>query len=79
MCIMCDGASRDEVLFSLHGRVQRNGWALQIVASTGPPGLGWVYTIGLAAFDHPELVVVGLEVVDSARVPERAGSPSSRG
>lgn len=66
MCIMCNGASLDEVRFDLHGRIERHGWAVQYVAEESI-GRSWAYTIGLAAgFDHPELVVVGLE-------PEPAG------
>jgi hypothetical protein len=60
MCIMCEGADRDEFLFDLHHRVFRHGWALQGVTGSGPPGLDWVYSVGLAGgFDHPELVVLG--------------------
>lgn len=62
MCIMCDGASHDDLLFALHGHVLRRGWALQAVMGPSPERPGFVYSIGLTAgFDHPELVVVGFD------------------
>ncbi|MCU1488121.1 MAG: hypothetical protein JWN67_4867 [Actinomycetia bacterium] len=68
MCIMCDGASRDEVLFGLHGKIERFGFAVQAVEGTElhPP---WAYTIGLLdSFDHPELVMVGRPIEDAYRI-----------
>lgn len=60
MCMMCDGASRDEALFDLHAKVLRHGWALQAVGGHDEPGVDRVYTVGLSSgFDHPELVYVG--------------------
>ncbi len=60
MCIMCEGADRDDVLFGLDATVARCGWACQAVEGHDPPDLDWVYTIGLAGgFDHPEFVVLG--------------------
>ena len=62
MCIMCDGASRDEALFSLHASVERRGWALQGVEGS-ERNEPWAYTIGLSdRFDHAELVMVGGEL-----------------
>jgi Domain of unknown function (DUF4262) len=51
----------DELLFSVHGAVERDGWALVHKLRIGrTPACG--HTIGLSArFDHPELVVVGLD------------------
>jgi hypothetical protein len=58
--MQCDGASLDEVLFHLHGVIERNGWAV-IPVEPAPGRLGWAYTIGLTErCGHPELVVVGL-------------------
>jgi hypothetical protein len=57
MCVICDGLSRDEAMFDFEALIARYGWALQIVEPG--PGLGWVYTVGLTDFDHPELVMVG--------------------
>lgn len=62
---MCDGASLDEMRFSLHAKIERFGWALQYV-SDGRTAQSWCYTVGLAGFDHPELVVVGLEAKAAA-------------
>lgn len=61
MCMMCDGASIDEVRFRVHGCIERYGWYIQGVEA-GDEGSEWIYTVGLSAgFDHPELVVVGLD------------------
>ncbi len=39
----------------------QHGWYIQAVAACNE-GAGWAYTVGLSAgFDHPELVVVGLD------------------
>lgn len=74
MCIMCEGASHDDVLFNLHGHVLRRGWALQAVFGKPPDGPGWVYSIGLAAtFDHPELVFVGMDLEVGASVINELG------
>jgi hypothetical protein len=66
MCMICDGASRDEVLFHHHALIDEFGWAAVAVADDGAWHEGWLYTIGLTAHDHPELVVVGVP-------PERCG------
>lgn len=58
--MMCDGASRDEVLFARHATIERYGWALVAVGDS-PPTADWIYTIGLAPRGHPELVIVGHE------------------
>src|SRR5262249_37907734 len=55
---MCEGASRDEVLFDIDAQIARRGWALQGVVDERGDGWDWAYTIGLAARGHPELVVV---------------------
>lgn len=58
---MCEGASLDEMRFALHGTIERYGWSIQYVGDE-PVSRAWAYTVGLTAgFDHPELVVVGLE------------------
>ncbi len=73
MCILCEGADRDEALFSLHAMVITHGWALQGVEA-GPSTLGWVYSVGLAQrFRHPELVVVGGDLLDGARAINELG------
>lgn len=59
MCDICDGWTYEEVFDDLHCRVRHFGWALQGVEASPP----WVYTIGLTErFDHPELVIVGMEI-----------------
>ena len=60
MCMICDGWTYEEFLEDLHDRVQRFGWALQGVEARPP----WTYTIGLTErFDHPELVLAGVDPV----------------
>lgn len=68
MCIQCDGASMDEVLFHLHGIIERNGWAV-VPVEAAQGRLGWAYTIGLTErFRHPELVAAGLAPAEAARL-----------
>lgn len=55
MCEMCNGASADDLVESLHHRVVEHGFTLLSV--DGP--VSWVYSIGLARWGHPELVVAG--------------------
>jgi hypothetical protein len=64
---MCDGASRDEVLFHHHALIDEFGWAAVGVVDDDAWHEGWLYTIGLTAYDQPELVVVGVP-------PERCGA-----
>jgi hypothetical protein len=61
MCIICDRASEDEVLFDMFGKIEKYGFTMAMVESTPP----WTYTIGLAAQLHPELVVTGLPAEQS--------------
>lgn len=44
-------------MFDLEFVIARHGWAISGVEPR-PPHIGWLYTIGLTAFDHPELVMV---------------------
>lgn len=62
MCMMCDGATRDEVRELLRHKIDVHGWASQaVMARAGLPG--WVYTVGLTErFDHPELVVAACDL-----------------
>lgn len=79
MCIMCDGASRDEALFSLHGWVTTYGWGIQYV-ETADPAKTWAYTIGLSSnYGHPELAVVGENQDVAGYVLNRIGEMVSKG
>lgn len=51
----------DELFFGLHATIERCGWAvISVFGERGRPP--WAYTMGLEArYDHPELVVVGLD------------------
>ena len=63
--MMCSGASLDEVLFHVHGLIERVGWAVVPVVGRRP-STSWACTIGLVEIGHPELLIVG-------RAPEAAG------
>ena len=64
MCEMCDGASLEEVVETLHKRVLLNGFTMMMAEGPVP----WVYTIGLISFDHPELVVAGIDAPGAAEL-----------
>jgi hypothetical protein len=64
MCDMCDGASAEDVVETLHRRVLLNGFTLMSVEGPVP----WVYTIGLARLDHPELVIAGTDAPSAAEL-----------
>lgn len=55
---MCNGASAEDEVESLHHRIAHHGFTL--LAVDGPAS--WVYTIGLARLGHPELVVAGAKM-----------------
>jgi hypothetical protein len=67
MCMMCDGADLDDVLFHIDGQVTRNGWAL-VPVDGGAHRPSWIYTIGLTDQDHPELVMAGVDLDFSVAV-----------
>jgi hypothetical protein len=78
MCMMCDGASLDEVRFWVHGTIARFGWAIMTVEEQQSPS--WAYTIGLVAcFGHPELVLVGQSQAVTHRVLNHMGEAVRRG
>lgn len=65
MCMMCNGASLDDVRFHIHSLIKRVGWAV-VPVQGDRPSTSWAYTIGLTTrFDHPELAVVGCEPSDT--------------
>jgi hypothetical protein len=68
MCMMCDGATRDEALRSLHQKIDRRGFTVMSVGSSYDHR-GWAYTIGLVdRLGHPELVIAGLVIGQAAVV-----------
>jgi hypothetical protein len=68
MCIMCEGASHDEVLFDIHGAIERHGVFIQGV-EIEPVEHGWAYTIGLSdGFEHPEFMIVGRPLDEAAYI-----------
>lgn len=64
MCMMCNGATFDEVLFEVHGLIDRFGWAVLPVGHEFSSA--WAYTIGLVEVNHPELTVLGMDVARAA-------------
>jgi hypothetical protein len=85
MCEICEGASDDEVLFGIHGRILKFGWAIEYVTGRRVSDC-WGYTIGLTqAFGHPELTIAGMgpeptaEIINSIGRAIRAGTTPSPG
>lgn len=64
MCLMCEGWTADEMHADTHDRIRRYGFAMFGVRD-GDGGPTWLYSIGLADHDHPELVIANVEL-DSA-------------
>jgi hypothetical protein len=61
---------RDELLFDIHSKVERHGFAIQhVMGERDAPS--WGYTIGLLALGHPELIVFGLDAESTAGVLHR--------
>lgn len=59
MCLICDGYSEEQVMGAVDMHIRIHGYHLQLVEDDRP----WAYTVGLTeTFDHPELVVVGVEL-----------------
>jgi len=56
---MDDFTTTDQVLFRIHGMIERGGFSTTAVMST-PTTPSWAYTVGFLERGHPELVVVGL-------------------
>lgn len=60
MCMMCDGASPEEVDQWMEATIARAGWAVTGVEDDHL--VPWAYTVGLVdGFNHPELIVVGMD------------------
>jgi len=63
MCVMCNGATREEVFRDLHAQMVDRGFAI-VPVGTRIENKGWAHTIGLIeSKDHPELVVAGYPLV----------------
>jgi hypothetical protein len=56
---MDDFTTTDQLLFRIHGAIEKHGYFTMAVMST-PTTPSWAYTIGFLERGHPELVVVGL-------------------
>jgi hypothetical protein len=55
-----DGQDEAQVLGDLRRVIDRFGWAVLHGGGSGPGDPRWSYTVGLSAFEHPEVIVVGL-------------------
>jgi hypothetical protein len=65
MCIMCEGATIEQVRQNLYEQICTDGYAM-VPVGNGWDRYGWAYTIGLAdAHDHPELVIIGARLGDA--------------
>lgn len=62
MCAICDGMSREEMHAQTHQRIGRYGYTMLSIHGPHP----WTYTIGLSEkYEHPELIVTGLDDVSA--------------
>jgi Domain of unknown function (DUF4262) len=65
MCELCDGVPYGQVMAGTRERIERNGFTMLGVEGART----WTYTIGLqAGFDHPELVMTGIDPRGANRV-----------
>ena len=63
MCMMCAGASYDDVIHHHVDLIDQHGWTIMGVDGRMP----WAYTVGLRwQLGHPELIVVGIHPSDAA-------------
>jgi hypothetical protein len=62
MCEICDGATPEEARANRARSIDTNGWGI-IGVQPSPQNEPWAYTVGLVeAFEHPELIVVGIDL-----------------
>jgi hypothetical protein len=79
MCSMCNGETIEESFAFLGDTIDRVGWALQGV-DAGSPGRSWAYTIGLIeSYDHPELIVTGVDLAVAERMLNTMSKQVARG
>lgn len=79
MCSICEGASDDELLFGICGRIQNFGWAIEYVQAP-EASESWGYTIGLTeGFGHPELALAGFVGDCTAHIINSIGQAVRRG
>jgi hypothetical protein len=73
--MQCDGSSFEQSMLALDLTIRTHGWALVQVDDEMP----WSYTVGLTeSYDHPELMVAGLELTEQAGVIHRVAEPIER-
>jgi hypothetical protein len=78
MCDICDGMTHEEFNQRTMRCIEEYGW--YITGVEDGPELGWAYTIGLLeGFDHPELIVVGLEWPGSGNLLNQLGERVAAG
>jgi hypothetical protein len=74
MCIMCQGATEDELLSRIQGQIRNYGLGI-IAVGDNDEDRGWAYTIGLVeGMDHPELIVAGYRLWQAMEVLDDLGS-----
>lgn len=68
----------DELLAGIHGHIERTGWSLMSVMGSRRT-LPWTYTIGLLEkFDHPELIMIGVDDRSAGGVLNALGALAER-
>jgi hypothetical protein len=78
MCDICDGMTHEEFNQRTMRKIEQYGWVISGVEDG--PGLGWAYTVGLLeGFDHPELVVVGLDWPEAVHLLNQLGDRVAAG
>jgi hypothetical protein len=79
MCVMCNGASRQDVRDHFRQQIDMKGFALCVVTD-GADDAGWAYTIGLTRrWEHPELVVAGQRLTFATAVLDGVAARVVRG
>jgi hypothetical protein len=68
MCMICDGATRDEVQAETDERIDRFGFTM-VGTTPDPDHPSWLHTIGLIErHNHPEMCVLGEPADDGFRL-----------
>lgn len=69
----------DEMLANIHSHIETKGWSLMAVLGDRHR-LPWCYTIGLLEkFDHPELVMIGLDEASMGAILNEVASQVADG
>jgi hypothetical protein len=79
MCDICEGATDDELLFGIYGRIYNFGWGIEYIQARDTSDC-WGYTIGLTeSLGCPELALAGFDRSTTGRVINSIGQALSHG